>query len=119
MIVNGKQLEVTPAIKSYAEKKVQTLEKFYERIVRATVTVGMETHHHLKGEIFFAECKLEVPGGDIFAKQTAKDVYAALDLLKDELEAEVKKFKVHQKGNQKKNKIIGRDSKEYKVETEV
>lgn len=114
----GKQMELTDAIASYVEKKVNGLDKYYEGIVRASVVVGCETHHHLKGDIFFAECKLEVPGNDIFAKNTAKDAYAAIDLLRDDLVAELKKHKQHVRGNVKKKKTIARNAKEYRADAE-
>ena len=113
IIVTGNQLEVTEAMQKYLEKKVGALEKFFDKIVEARFTLGMETHHHNKGEIFFAEAKVIVPGKDLFAKKTAKDIYAAIDIMKDELEAEVKKYKQQIRGNIKKNQAATRELKGY------
>lgn len=114
----GKQMEVTEAIEQYLEKKIQSLGKYYENIIKANAVVGMESHHHQKGDIFFAECKMEVPGTNLFAKANAKDVYAAIDLLKDELQLEIKKYKQKARGNEKKKKVVGRIMKEYDPSTE-
>jgi putative sigma-54 modulation protein len=114
----GKQMELTDAISSYVDKKINSLDKYFEGVMKASVVVGCETHHHLKGDIFFAECKIEVPGNNIFAKNTAKDVYAAIDLLRDELTAEIKKHKTRMRGNEKKKKTVARSVKEYQADSE-
>lgn len=114
--ITGKQLPLTEAMEQYVEKKLSTLEKFFDRIEKAVVTLGLETHHHQKGEIFYAECKMDVPGADLFGKRTAKDIYSAIDFLRDELEAELKKYKQKLRGNEKKSKTIGRNVKEYRPE---
>lgn len=118
LTITGSQLQLTDAMKQYAEKKMNSLEKFYEDIIEAKVVLGMETRHHNKGEIFTVECKLYVPGKDIFAKNTAKDLYAAIDMVRDELEAELKKHKVKIKGDIKKHKTEIRESKAYNEEEE-
>ncbi|MEK7625154.1 MAG: ribosome-associated translation inhibitor RaiA [Patescibacteria group bacterium] len=112
----GKQLNLTEAMEQYVEKKLSSLEKFFDRIEKAVVTLGMETHHHQKGEIFYAECKMDVPGADLFGKKTAKDIYAAIDCLRDELESKLKKYKQKLRGNVKKSKSGGRNVKEYQPE---
>lgn len=114
IIISGRGLALTDAIENYVNKKFGGLEKYFAGIIRADVTVGQETHHHLKGEIFFAECKLEVPGVDSFVKKTGKDLYATIDILKDHLEGELKKHKAKLRSGVKKSKVAGRSNKEYK-----
>lgn len=113
---SGKKMAVTEAMVGYVDKKLSKLDKYFDGIIRGAVILGMESKHHLKGEIFYAECKLEVPGTDLFAKSMAKDVYAAIDLLNDALKAELKKYKQHLRGNEKKKKVVARDNKEYNAE---
>jgi len=114
--ITAKNFELTDAIKNYVEKKISGLDKFYDKIIRAKVIVGKENQHHLKGEVFLCECKLEVPGNDLFVVKTEKDLYKAIDKVKDHLENELTKFKVIQREKDKKNKRLVRDSKEYKIE---
>lgn len=116
IIVSGKGVELTSAIQDYVNKKLGGLEKFFSHIIRVSVTVGLETKHHAQGEIFYAEAKAEVPGNDVFAKETSKDLYAAVDSLKKVLEAELKKHKVKLQGNEKKKKRAARAAKEYRAE---
>jgi putative sigma-54 modulation protein len=114
--VNGKGIELTDAIKDYVEKKIGALEKFYEKIIRANVTVGLESHHHQKGKVFIAECKLEVPGTDIYASKNEKTLYKAIDKIRDYLEGELKKHKIMRREKDKKDKRSVREIKEYKIE---
>ncbi|MFA5062000.1 MAG: ribosome-associated translation inhibitor RaiA [Patescibacteria group bacterium] len=116
VIVTGKGLELTDAIRDYAEKKIGSLEKFYNNIIRANVSVGVESHHHQKGSIFVADCKLEVPGKDIFASKNEKTLYKAIDKIRDYLESELKKHKVKERVKSKKDMRQVREEKEYKTE---
>ena len=111
--ITGNQLDLTEAIKSYVEKKIGGLDKFYENISEAKVVLGKETNHHNKGEIFFVECRLYVPGKDLFAKNNAKDLYAAIDIVRDELGGELKKHKEKNKSISKKQHGEAREIKEY------
>lgn len=105
---------MTDAIKDYVEKKIGTLDKFYDRILKADVKVGKESDHHLKGEIFICECKLDVPGVDLFASKNEKNLYKAIDKVRDYLEGELKKHKILQREKIKKDKRQVRAGKEYK-----
>ena len=84
--------------------------------MRAHVNVGVENHHHLKGKIFVCECKLEVPGKDLFAGKNEKTLYKAIDKVRDYLESELKKHKTTRREKDKKDKRSVRDQKEYKIE---
>lgn len=114
LIISGRGLSLTDAIENYVNKKIIPLDKFFKGIIRADVTVGQESKHHVKGEIFFAECKLEIPGNDVFERENAKDLYAAIDAMRDHLEAELKKRKAKLHKNDKKIRVARRSNKEYR-----
>lgn len=113
VIISGRGVDLTDAIETYVNKKISHLEKFSSTIIRADVVLGKSTKHHNKGDIFFAECKLEVPGNDLFNRVDASSVYEAVDLLRDSLERELKKYKVKLKNVEKKKKRLTRSTKEY------
>ncbi len=112
IITSGKGIELTDAIKDYVDKKISGLDKFHPNIIRAVVEVGIESHHHQKGDIFVAECKLEIPGKDLFASKTENTLYKAIDKVRDYLEAEIKKSK---EKTREKDKVQVRANKEYQV----
>jgi len=115
IVTSGKGIELTDAIKDYTEKKISGLDKFYPNIIRAIVEVGVENHHHQKGKIFIAECKLEIPGKDLFASKNEETLYKAIDKVRDYLETELKKNKARTHEKDKKDKRQVRESKEYQV----
>lgn len=109
-------MNLTEPIKDYVEKKMESLVKFYDKIIRAVVEVGLESNHHQKGKVFFAECKLEVPGKDLFASKNEKSLYKAIDKIRDYLEGELKKHKILQREKLKRDKRTIRAAKDYNPE---
>ncbi len=88
-------VELTPAIAEYAEKKIATIAKFLngaDPVVQ--VEVGKTTGHHKHGEIFRAEVRLIGDGLDHYAVSEQADLYAAIDLVRDDV---VQKL-THEKG---------------------
>ncbi len=80
-------IELTPAIAEYADKKVSSIEKYLakEADVVAQVEVGKSTQHHKSGDVFRAEVHITGSGHDIYAVSEQDDLYAAIDLVKDEV----------------------------------
>ena len=46
-IVSGKNIEITPALKETAIKKVGKLDKFFRRDVEAYITMSVEKNRHI------------------------------------------------------------------------
>jgi ribosomal subunit interface protein len=84
-------LTITAAIREYIEKRLVSLSKLCERYSPCDVAaeVGKTTQHHLKGEIFFAEFNITIPGAVLRATSTKDDLYAAIDEAKDELKRQL------------------------------
>ncbi len=114
--ITGKGVDLTEPIKNYVDKKIGRLERFFDQIIRAVITVGVESRHHQKGEIFFAEGKLEIPGNDVFVSETAVSLYGAIDNLRGRLEGEIKKHKVKMRERAKLARKILRERKEYQIQ---
>lgn len=114
--ITGKGLELSEAIRDYVNKKMLALNKFYnDKIIRADAVVGVVSDHHQKGKKFFAECKLDVPGKNLFASKQEETLYKAIDKIRDYLELELNKHKVKQRVKAK-DKKMSRQEKEYKIE---
>lgn len=81
-------IELTTAISEYVNKKLSVLTKHLEKDqvgVIAQVEVGKNTQHHKSGNIFRAEVHLVGVGLDLYAVSEQPDLYAAIDLVKDEI----------------------------------
>lgn len=114
MIINiqGTGIDLTEAIKNYAQEKISGLEKFFDNIRQADIDVGLTNNHHQKGKIYFAEVNLHVPGQIVRVTRECEDLYKAIDKVKDHLKQELQKMKEKMRG---KNKKVLRAEKEYKV----
>ena len=116
IIISGKGVKLTDAIEDYVNKKVGAVEKFFSGLTRASVTLGEDTKRHQQGNLFFAECKIEMPGTDVFCRREASSLYEAIDSLKSLLELELKKHKAKLRGQAKKNRRLRRENKVYQEE---
>ncbi len=87
VIVNGRHLEITPALRSYAEEKIGKFEKYLSNITEAVVTLSVEKYRHK------AEVLLKVNGIMIQAESVTGEVYSAIDEVVDKLDKQVVKYK--------------------------
>jgi len=111
--VKTKSMELTPAISDYLDKKLSVLEKFIDEKseAMARIEVGRTTGHHHKGDVYHAEITLDVEGNLFRAGAEAGDLYAAIDMMKDEVVQEVtrankKKQHLLKRGHQKMKDMI-------------
>jgi putative sigma-54 modulation protein len=101
MIINlqGKNIELTDAIKDYVSKKVTNLEKLLSDIEaekgEAVVSfeVAKTTNHHKAGDIFRASCTISFDGRKFHGSTDHEDLYSAIDELKEKLFNEIEKNK--------------------------
>lgn len=107
---HGTGIELTEAIRGYAEEKIESLTKFFDNIQSADIDVGMDSHHHLKGKVYYAEVNLSVPGKVIRVVKQSEDLYKAIDKVKDHLKVELEKMKEKKRSKDKKTL---RGEKEY------
>lgn len=89
--VVGRNIEVTDAMRSYAEEKLAKLDRFSDQIVDARVTMSYD--ERVGGEEARVEVQVNVPNGVVRAEERGPDTYAAIDLVVDKLERQLKKFK--------------------------
>ncbi len=94
--IKATNIELTPAIKDYVDKKIAVLHKYIEKEnePHVQVEVGKTSNHHKGGDIFRAEIKISGGGMNLYAVSEKNDLYAAIDIVKDELIHELQ----HKKG---------------------
>lgn len=83
----GQNIELTPAIKEYANKRFARLKKHGARITSMHVSFHLENKDHV------AKATVKIPGPDIFASQKSEDLYKSIDLLEDKLITQLDKHK--------------------------
>ena len=85
--VSGHHLEVTPAIRSYVQSKLQRITRHFDHVIDAHVILTVEKLRQK------AEVTLHVSGKDLHCESTEDDLYAAIDLLADKLDRQVLRYK--------------------------
>lgn len=113
--IHGTGMELTPALRSYAEEKITSLEKFFDGIERVSIDMGLMSHHHNKGNIFYAEVNLSIPGHMVRVVKEESDLYKAIDRVKDQLKVDLEKMKEKMRA---KDRVELRAVKEYQVSEE-
>jgi len=103
--IKATNLELMPKLKGYVQKKMDMLDKYLGKLklIGAHVEVSKTTNHHLKGEIYCAEVNLSLGGDLLRVEKTEKDLFKAIDKVKDHLELVIKKYK-DKKIDRKKHK---------------
>ncbi len=87
IIVTGRQIEVTPVLRNYAEEKISKFERYLSNITEAIVTLSVQKYRHK------AEVLLKANGVMIQAEGVTGEIYSAIDDVSEKLERQVKKFK--------------------------
>jgi putative sigma-54 modulation protein len=86
--VTGRHLEITEAMKQYAEEKATRLNRFYDRIQSIEVVVGKQGIRNRVEMVVTTDHK------DTFVGQVdAGDCYEAIDLVVDKLESQLRRHK--------------------------
>jgi putative sigma-54 modulation protein len=101
IFVRGDKIEVTKAIQDYAKEKIGRIEKYLgdsER-VRATVVVSVKGHNQ--------KVEVTIPLKSIIlrAEETKDDLYAAIDVVSEKLERQIRKNKTKLISKKMKEKL--------------
>ncbi len=87
IIINGRHIDITPAIKEYAEGKIRKFDKFLSNISEAIVTLQVEKYRHK------AEVLIKANGTLIQAESITEEIYSSIDEVVEKLERQIKKYK--------------------------
>jgi putative sigma-54 modulation protein len=96
--LQSKNLEITEAIRDYVEKRVTNLSKILSQIEKENGEIQVlfdmaRVTKHKDGEIFHADCLVNVNGKKFYASSDKEDLYEAIDDIKESLFNEISKNK--------------------------
>lgn len=109
----GDRVEVTDAIKDYAEDKVSKMEKYFDNPEEVNVKVVFS----VRGREQKVEINISSSTYDLRAEVSHSDMYAAIDLAVDKLEGQVRKFKTKLMTRERAN-IVYEDDFDFEDEAE-
>ena len=90
--VNGRNIEITEAIKSYVKEKLGKVVNHYDQITGMDVILSVIKNPAATGK-HVAEVSCKTNTGVIRCEESAESMYESIDLLADKLDRQVKKFK--------------------------
>lgn len=104
--IRGENIEVTPALKEYVEKKLSKLERYFDTFPEIKVNLKVYSDKQ--------RVEVTIPFTDLLlrAEETNSDMYAAIDLVVDKIERQIRKHKtkvnrkLREKGSMKTNFIL-------------
>lgn len=90
--VNGKNIEITEAIKAYVKEKIGKVATRYDQIQGIDVVLSVIKNPAAEGK-HIAEVTCKMNTGVIRCEEAAESMYASIDLLADKLARQITKFK--------------------------
>lgn len=87
--IRGENLEITTPLRDYTEKKVGKLERYFDKLPHSEVYVNMEVHNNEQT----IEITNPMEGLLLRAEEAHTDMYAAIDLVAEKLERQIRKHK--------------------------
>ncbi len=87
VIVTGRQMEVTPALREYIQDKVKRIEKYMPKTEQIVFTLKVEKHRH------HAEVLTKVNGTPLQAEGETDTMYSAIEAVLEKIERQLKKSK--------------------------
>ena len=101
--ISGKKFKITEDIKSYVETKLGKLDKYFDNPESLVATVM------IKPDGLGQVVEVTIPAKRVIlrAEESNKDPFAAIDLVLDKLERQIRKNKTRMSKKANKEKIIG------------
>lgn len=116
--VNGRNIEITDAIKAYVKEKIGKVTHHYDQIQGIEVVLSVIKNPAASGK-HVAEVTCKLNSGSIHCEESADSMYASIDLLADKLDRQVKKVKDKTLSSKDKSASIRTDEAlKEEVETE-
>ncbi|MGI6713183.1 MAG: ribosome hibernation-promoting factor, HPF/YfiA family [Bacillota bacterium] len=87
IILKGRNIEITDALREYVEKRLGKLDRFYDEMNEAQVTLRVEKDRHR------VEVTIPLNGFILRGEEETADMYGSVDLVVEKLEKQIEKYK--------------------------
>ncbi|MFN3431531.1 MAG: ribosome hibernation-promoting factor, HPF/YfiA family [Candidatus Sericytochromatia bacterium] len=92
LVIKGKNMDVTDSLRDYAQQKLGRITKILDGIIDAQVEFNVIKNKRVANDQI-VEVTLHLSGGVIRAEEAKDNMYAAIDLVTDKVERQLKRFK--------------------------
>ncbi|MFA6807617.1 MAG: ribosome-associated translation inhibitor RaiA [Eubacteriales bacterium] len=110
IIIHGKQIKVTNALKDYVIKRVSKLERFSDEFIDVQVTLSVEKERQR------VEVTAPLNGVILRGEEEKEDMYSAIDLVVEKLERQLMKYRT--KIGKRRSKALKESEESNLSETE-
>ena len=86
-VIIGKNIDVTPGLRSAVEDKIGKLERYFAEDTEVHVTLSTQKDRQK------IEVTIPVKGNIIRSEQVSNDMYVSIDLVEEIIERQLKKYK--------------------------
>ena len=107
--VNGRNIEITDAIKAYVKEKIGKVATHYDQIQGIDVVLSVIKNPAASGK-HVAEVSCKMNTGVVRCEEAGESMYESIDLLADKLARQIQKFK---------DKSIGSDKSSIRTEAKI
>jgi putative sigma-54 modulation protein len=97
ILIEAVNFNMDKGLKSYIEKKLSGLEKFYDRIIEVEVYLKVQKTSDKENKI--SEIRVFIPGEDVVVKKTAKTFEEGVSVGVESLKRSLKKVKEKQRSH--------------------
>jgi putative sigma-54 modulation protein len=94
--ITARHFDLTEDLKSFAEKQIDKLERYFDNIIDSHLILDMEKSR------MTAELKIKVYGTVLTSKYRSFDMYDSVEKVIDKMEAQLKKYKAKLKDKKAK-----------------
>ncbi|MFN8576627.1 MAG: ribosome-associated translation inhibitor RaiA [Candidatus Sericytochromatia bacterium] len=91
LVIKGKNIDVTPALKEYIGKKLSKLDRYAQHIVEIVVEMHVEKNPRIANNNII-DVNIYANGAVLRAEEANPDMYASIDLVIDKLDRQMKKY---------------------------
>ncbi|TQR20265.1 ribosome hibernation-promoting factor, HPF/YfiA family [Psychrobacillus vulpis] len=88
--VRGENIEVTPAIRDHVEGKIEKVARYFNEEIQATANVNLKVYNDKQTKV---EVTIPMKNLTLRAEERNADMYAAVDLIVNKLERQIRKYK--------------------------
>lgn len=92
VIVQGKHIAVTPALREYAEEKLGRITRYFDHVQEAQVVLSVERRGDL-GKAQVVEVSVRGDGVVLRGEEASADMYASIDLVAEKLKKQIERYR--------------------------
>lgn len=98
ILIKTKNLELTSPMTEYINEKIGGLAKFIKKYeektnILAEVEIARPSKRRTKGDIYYAEVNMQLPGTLLRATDEGPDIRLAVNSVRDKIQREIRKYK--------------------------